>query len=116
MVALPGNPSASVLDKINRMVRRIVEVSSPERIVLFGSYARGEAGPDSDVDLLVVSSRAAGGKRRLAVSIDMALLDIGLPKDVVVVTPEECERFRDVVGTVIYPALHEGVVVYERAA
>jgi hypothetical protein len=55
-----------------------------------------------------------GSKRRTAVEIDLALAGIGLPKDVIVVTPEEVERYRDVVGTIIYPALREGKVLYDR--
>jgi len=103
------------VDKIQEMVRRIVERFQPERIVLFGSHARGAAGPDSDVDLLVVM-KVLGSKRKQAIEIDMALADMGLPKDVVVVTPEEVERYRDIVGTIIRPALREGRVLYERAA
>ncbi len=100
---------------INEMVRRIVEGFHPERIILFGSHARGTAGPDSDVDLLVVAA-VAGAKRKLAVQIYRALAGVGLPKDVVVVTPEEVEKYRDIPGTVICPALREGKVLYERAA
>jgi predicted nucleotidyltransferase len=102
-------------DKIQEMVRRIVERFQPERIVLFGSHARGAAEPDSDVDLLVVM-KVLGSKRKQAIEIDMTLADMGLPKDVVVVTPEEVERYRDIVGTIIRPALREGRVLYERAA
>lgn len=103
------------LDKIHEMVRRIVERFQPERIVLFGSHARGTAGSDSDVDLLVVM-KVLGSKRKQAIEIDMTLADMGLPKDVIVVTPEEIERYRDIVGTIIRPALLEGRVLYERAA
>ena len=98
---------------IREAVRRIVEGFAPEQVILFGSYARGTAGPDSDADFLVVMP-VAGSKRRKAVEIDLALAGIGLPKDVIVVTPEEVERYRDVVGTIIYPALREGKVLYDR--
>ena len=101
--------------KIEEMVRRIVERFHPDQIVLFGSYARGEAGPDSDVDLLVVMP-VSGSKRKVAVQIDLALAGMGLPKDVIVVTPEEVARLRDIVGTIVYPAVREGKVLYERAA
>lgn len=103
------------LDRIEEMVRRIAQRFHPERIILFGSHARGTAGPDSDVDLLVVM-KVLGGKRQQAMEIDMALADVGLPKDVIVVTPEEVAKYRDLVGTIIRPALLEGKVVYERAA
>jgi predicted nucleotidyltransferase len=112
--ALPTAP-AGAEEKIRQMVQRIVDRFHPERIILFGSYARGNAGPDSDVDLLVVMP-LAGSRREQAIDIRVALAGMGLPKDVIVVTPEEVERDRDVVGTVIYPALREGKVLYERAA
>ncbi|MEK7404304.1 MAG: nucleotidyltransferase domain-containing protein [Acidobacteriota bacterium] len=100
---------------IEEMVRRIVESFRPEKIILFGSYARGTAGPDSDVDLLVVAA-ASGAKRKLAVQIYRVLAGVGLPKDVIVVTLEEVEKYRDLPGTVIWPALREGKVLYERTA
>ena len=97
------------------MVQRIVERFQPQRIILFGSHARGEAGPDSDVDLLVVLPHVAS-RRAERVKIRTALNGIGLAKDIVVATPEEIEEKRDLVGTIIYPALREGKVVYERLA
>ena len=104
-----------VQKKIEEMVRRIVEQFHPEQVILFGSYARGQAGPDSDVDLLVVMP-VSGSKRKTAIKIDLALAGMGLPKDVIVVTPEEVARLRDIVGTIVYPAVREGKVMYERAA
>ena len=104
------------VDKIIReMVQRIVEGFHPEMIILFGSHARGNAGPDSDVDLLVVMP-VNGSKRDLTIKIRKALAGMGLAKDVVVATPEELVRYRNLVGTIIYPATHEGTVVYERSA
>jgi predicted nucleotidyltransferase len=100
---------------IEEMVRRIVREFHPERIIVYGSHARGDAGPHSDVDLLIVM-RDAAPKRRRTVEIYRLLAGIGLPKDVIVVTPEEVERFRDVPGSIIRPALREGQVLYERAA
>jgi predicted nucleotidyltransferase len=105
---------ANVQRSIEEMVRRIVASFDPDRIVLFGSHARGSAGADSDVDLLIVMP-VSGSKRKLAIEIERKLLGCGVSKDVIVVTPEEVERYRDVVGTIIYPALREGTVLYERA-
>lgn len=98
-----------VLDKI---IRRIVEVAQPEKIILFGSAARGEMGPNSDVDLLVIKSGAH--RRRVAQAIYMNLIGVGQAVDVVVVTPEDIERYRDAFALVIEPALREGRVVYAR--
>ena len=97
--------------KIDEMVRRIVERFHPEQIILFGSYARGEAGPDSDVDLLIVMP-VSGSKRAAQLQVRLALHDIRLPKDVIVVTPDQFERQRDIPGTIIRPAFLEGKVLY----
>jgi len=58
---------------LNKIIRRIVETASPEKVILFGSAARGEAGPDSDIDLLVIKSNAH--RRRLAQEIYKNLLN-----------------------------------------
>lgn len=100
-------------EKIQEMVRRIVKRFQPERIILFGSHARGTAGADSDVDLLVVM-RVRGSKREQRLKIRAILSGIGVAKEVVVATLEEVERYRDLVGTIIRPALREGKVLYER--
>jgi len=100
---------------IKMMADRIAKRFRPERIILFGSYARGTAGPGSDADFLVVMP-VNGSRRKLAVDILMEVSGLGLPKDVVVVTPDEVERDRDEVGTIIKPALREGRVLYERSA
>ena len=94
------------------IIRRVVEVAQPEKIILFGSAVRGEARPDSDIDLLVVKSGAH--RRRLAQSIYMNLFGVGRAVDVVVVRPEDLERYKDSFALVIEPALREGRVVYAR--
>lgn len=99
--------------QINRMVRRIVQRFHPERIILFGSHARGGAGSNSDVDLLVVMP-GNGSKREQQLALRLALHDIRVPKDVIVATPEEIARFGDLVGTILRPALREGRVLYAR--
>ena len=95
------------------MVRRIVTNWNPDQIILFGSYARGEAGTDSDVDLLVVVPLNRD-RRTIRLGIRRALSGIGLPKDVVVVSPQEMERYRECPGTIIRAALGEGKILYER--
>lgn len=102
------------LRKIEAMVQRLADRFNPDKIILFGSYARGRVQKDSDVDLLVVLP-VAGSKRRAAVEMDLALADRDLPLDLIVVTPGEFERFQDTIGSVIYPAAQEGRVMYERA-
>ncbi len=95
------------------IVTRIVDGFHPLQIILFGSHARGEAGPESDVDLLVVLPQVTD-KRRVSIEIRRALRDLPVAKDVLVTTPEEIRRRGDQVGTVLRPALREGVVLYER--
>lgn len=103
-----------IAQSIEEMVRRLVDRFNPEQIILFGSHARGTAGPDSDVDLLVIVPVPAS-KRAMQIEMRVALHDIRVPKDIVVATPEEVARRRDIVGTIIRPALREGKVLYARS-
>jgi predicted nucleotidyltransferase len=101
---------------IDEMVRRIADRFAPDRIILFGSHARGDARDDSDVDLLVLF-RGVDDPHARAAEIYAALIGCsGLPKDIVVSTTARFERYRDVVNTVYWPAAREGRVLYERAA
>lgn len=114
-MASPGLGGTAVQDVIAEMVRRIVSKFNPDKIILFGSHARGQAGPDSDVDLLIVML-PHGSKRERAIEIYGLLAGMGVPKDVIVVTPEEFEAYRDAPETVVQTARQEGKVLYERAA
>lgn len=106
-------PTAAEVERVlKEMVRRIVEGFDPEKIILFGSQARGDAGPDSDIDLLVVMETES--KREATLQIGVALNAMGVPKDVIVVTPDEFDRRKGIVGTIAYPAYHEGRILYER--
>lgn len=102
-------------DVLAEIVQRILSVRAPERVILFGSYARGEAGPDSDPDLLVVL-RGAERPRRESVVIGEAMRGLGIPVEVIVASPEDVDRYGDSLGLVYRPALQEGVVIYERTA
>jgi predicted nucleotidyltransferase len=116
---LPGHPwqhhctETIAQDNDAEMVRRIVEEFDPQKVILFGSYACGMAGPDSDVDLMVVMP-VKGSRRQQRVAVRTALSRMGLAKDVFVVTPEEVKRHGGLVGSIIRPALREGKVLYER--
>lgn len=98
---------------IKEMVKRIVRQFHPEKIILFGSHARGTSESDSDVDLLVVMS-VKGSKRKTQLKIRTMLHDIRLSKDVIVSDPTEFEWRKDVVGTIEWPAFHEGKVLYAK--
>jgi uncharacterized protein len=95
------------------MLDRIVRRFQPLRIILFGSQARGQAGPASDIDLLVVLSEVAN-KRQVAVEIRRLLADLPVGKDIIVTTQEEITRRGDWIGGVLRPAVREGKVLYER--
>lgn len=101
-------------EALNEVIRRIVEVAQPEKIILFGSAVRGEMGPNSDFDLLVIKSGVHRGK--LTDEIYRNMIGAEYPVDVVVVTPEDVDRYRDSFALVIYPALREGRVVYDASA
>ena len=93
------------------IIARVVAAARPEKIILFGSAARGTMGPNSDVDLLVIK----GGKYdkgRLTERAYMNLRGAGAAVDIIMVTPEEVEQYSDTHWLIIAPALREGRVVY----
>lgn len=100
---------------IDEMVRRIVERFDPVRIILFGSYATGTAAGDSDIDIMVIMP-VEGSRRDKANEIDITLADRTVPLDVIVVTPDEYERRKDLRGSIVHEADTGGRVLYERAA
>jgi len=102
-----------IQDVLDEMVGRIVERFHPDMIIVFGSYARGEPGLDSDVDLLVVMP-VEGSKREARLAIRRALHDIRVPKDVVVSKTDEFAWRKEIVGTIEYPAAQEGEVLYAK--
>jgi predicted nucleotidyltransferase len=108
------NSSAGIPKLITRIVKRIVGLFAPEQVILFGSYAKGTAGADSDVDLLVVMP-VKGSKRQKIVEIGVALHDFAIAKDIMISTPEDFCWRKDVVGTIEYPAAHEGIVLYGKS-
>lgn len=95
---------------LNEIVRRIVRAAQPERIILFGSAARGEGDAESDIDVLVVKQCAQ--RREVAGRIYRALIGVGRAVDVVVATPADVERYRNSPSMVIAPAMSEGRVIY----
>jgi uncharacterized protein len=100
---------------IEYITQIIVDHYNPRRIVLFGSYARGDAGPDSDLDIFVEMETPLGYYDR-AIAID-ELFDIrDWPMDIIVYTPEEVEQWTGQVGMMLYIIEQEGQVLYERDA
>lgn len=104
-----------ILEKppIDDVVRTIVERLRPNRIILFGSYARGEPGPDSDLDLMVEMESDLPLPER-AMKVDDLFAERGWALDVWVYTPEEVRRLRGNIGSLVSIIESEGRVVYER--
>jgi uncharacterized protein len=102
--------SESVLSEV---VDRLVSKFKPEKIILFGSYARGTADDKSDVDILVICPLTEK-RRKLMVAMDRALKGMHIARDIIVLSPEEFETDRDIIGTIARPAWLEGKVLYEK--
>ena len=95
------------------MIRRILAVGEPQKIVLFGSRARGDARTDSDYDLLLVEPSVLPRHKRAA-RYRRALTGLAGTKDILAWTPEEVAQWRDVPNAFVTAAVQEGVVLYER--
>jgi len=103
-------PNAS---HVQEAVRQLVDAFDPLRIVVFGSYAREEMHPSSDLDLLVVLPEIEH-KRDAAVDMRRVLSDLPVSKDIVVATPEEIEARRESTWHIIARALSDGITVYSK--
>ncbi|MDA0838209.1 MAG: nucleotidyltransferase domain-containing protein [Planctomycetota bacterium] len=100
-------------DLLQEAVRRILTAGDPEKIVLFGSHARGNPHPDSDLDFLIIEESSLPRYRR-SKNYRIALLGLFPAKDVVVWTSEEVESWKNVPNAFITTILAEGKVLYER--
>ena len=101
-------------DTIREIVRRILSVTKPDKIILFGSAATGGMTRDSDIDLLIVEPDTSD-RRNEYVRIIKALWDIRYPFDVLFITAEWFEQSKDVIGGIAYPANKYGKVIYDAA-
>ncbi len=106
-------------DKIEKLLdelrHRIVPRFQPLRIILFGSYAGGSPGPDSDLDILIIME-VEGSTRQKANEIDLLMADRLIPMDFIVLTPEQYKQQKNIIGSMVKQAVREGKVIYERAA
>jgi predicted nucleotidyltransferase len=100
-------------EMISKIRKRLVDAFAPEKIILFGSQARGTADDRSDVDILVICA-FEGKRRHLMLEMDKSLDGSELARDILIFTPEEFERDRHIPGTIARPAWKEGKVLYER--
>jgi len=94
-------------------VKRLAEGFRPQKIILFGSHARGTADSRSDFDLLVIMPIKVE-RRSIMLEMDRALRGLNMAVDIVVLTPKEFNIDRQIPGTVARPAWLEGKVLYER--
>ena len=95
------------------IVERIVSVVQPEKIILFGSRARGTGRLDSDIDLLVIA-RSEEPRYRRAAPLYGVLSDILTPMDILVYTPQEVEEWSEVPQAFVTTGVREGLVLYEK--
>ena len=104
------NDASELLEEIARRIRTAMH---PERIVLFGSRARGEAHEHSDFDLLVIGDSEEPRYRRAA-PLYTLLADLPAEVEVTVYTPHEVKEWSEVPQAFVTTALREGKVLYER--
>lgn len=97
------------------LLESVLAFFHPRRVILFGSAARGEAGPDSDIDLLVVLDDDAPAEHLTLEAGFAARLPYRLPADVIPCRESVFRRRSRVAGSLAWSALHDGVVVYERS-
>ena len=109
------------MDKLNAgdhellqtITTRISEAVHPEKIILFGSWARGEWSPQSDIDLLIIQESDLSRPQRYA-QVRRLFWGMGVPMDILVYTPEEFARYQSVPGSFTYTVAREGKVLYAR--
>ena len=106
----------ALAELVPAIVADLVRSFEPLQVILFGSVARGEDGPDSDIDLLVVLPSLDYSQRRQLIADMRRVIHVPVAIDLYPTDPRECERRRDVIGSLHYWPLREGKFVYERAA
>jgi predicted nucleotidyltransferase len=99
---------------LDQIVKRIVAAAHPSRVILFGSYGRGDASADSDLDLMVILPQTSNRYEEM-IRLHKVIGSVGAPVDVLVYSEEEFKRRSQVPGTVLYWARKEGKALYEAA-
>jgi predicted nucleotidyltransferase len=114
-IAVKKHKEARKVDEnlLNEVVQRILTVTNPDKIILFGSYARGDANKDSDLDILIIQPSDLPRYKR-STPIRLALLGVFPSKDIVVYTPEEVEEWKTASASFIANVLREGKILYEK--
>ena len=99
---------------LSEVVRRVLAVAKPDRIILFGSAATGRMTKDSDIDILVVAP-AAKNRHEESVAITDAIGDVRFAVDVKIITSEQFEATKNIIGGIAYPAHKSGRILYAAA-
>ena len=105
--------SKTPIESLPEITRRILAVSTPRKIILFGSYARGDYDSESDLDILVILDEVESIDNETK-RLYQAMLGLGVPVDIVVTRTAYVQRYGDLIGSVVRPALIEGKVLYAR--
>ncbi len=100
---------------IEEIIGHILDVTQPERIILFGSAATGEMTRDSDIDLIVLKKATPANPRKESVRLRQALRGLDRAFDIIVMATERFEESKGVIGGIAYPANKYGKVIYEAA-
>src|SRR5574337_1773864 len=100
-------------EKVAAAIRKIVEVARPVKLILFGSYVRGETNINSDVDVLVIVPDTVANPREESVRLQSELRDILMPMDILVVPESQWEAFKEIPGLIYREAWTTGRVMYE---
>ena len=101
------------VEKINQAVQILVKHASPEKIILFGSYANGKPQKDSDIDLFIVKSKLKN-KHKETVRLRRAISPLRIPVDIIVHSNKSLKNWGHIPGTLMYTILKEGKILYER--
>jgi predicted nucleotidyltransferase len=108
-----GKPIAEDEALLEAITTRIAEAIHPQKIILFGSWARSERGRHSDIDLLIIQESNLPRPQRYA-QVRRLFWGMGIPMDILVYTPEEFARYQSVPGSFTHTVAHEGKVLYAR--
>jgi predicted nucleotidyltransferase len=100
-------------EKVQNVIQKIIEVSQPRKLILFGSYVRGDMNLNSDLDILVVLGDKIDSPRKESVRIRRALKGIVMSMDILVVPESELGELASVPGLIYREAIKNGRVVYE---
>jgi predicted nucleotidyltransferase len=104
----------SISAVVEEATQRLIQAADPLKIVLFGSQGRGDHADGSDLDFLVILPEVKD-RRAEMVRLQACLSGLGVPADVLVFSTLQVEKWQDVPGTILYPALREGIVLHDAA-